>query len=374
MRLICFLLAIYAFAPLIMNAQSSKSRKNGFVLSGRLVGAGGKKIYLYERAFYKENNRVDSTKADPSGKFIFRGLVSEPTYCMLQTSANGQAIGFYLENRSMRIEGYTDSLYAAIVTGSPEEAIRQKYDQVYRRFDLNALEEKQEQARSLGDTTALRLLKKQMKQVIDQQKEAKIDLMKRFPLAAASVNQVAGYIASRQAGDLIVADSLLRIYETSRIAGSGQVKFFRKDWRIAQKTAIGTRAVDFLQPDTTGRAVSLSSFKGRYVLVDFWASWCGPCRQESPVLVKAYQDFSGKNFTILSVSLDKSRSAWIKAIADDHLAWTHVSDLKFWQNEAAKQYAIGSIPFNMLVDPEGKILALNLRGEGLYDYLKANLP
>ncbi|GAB3276762.1 TlpA disulfide reductase family protein [Larkinella harenae] len=347
MKSLSFLLTICGFFTLSVNAQTAKKSKPGFVFSGQLSNAGGKKIYLYERAFYKKNNRVDSTLADPSGRFVFRGMVSEPTYYMLQTSANSQVIGFYLENRSMHMDGHADSLYAARITGSPEETIRQHYDQVYRRFDTNGLEEKENQAKSRGDTAAVRGLKSQLEQLLRLQKQAQVDLMKQYPLAAASVNQVSGYIASRQATDLAVADSLLRIYEASPIANSGQVKFFRKDWLIAQKTAIGARAIDFVQPDTAGRPVSLSSFKGRYVLVDFWASWCGPCRQESPFLVKAYEAFSQKNFTILSVSLDKNRSNWLKAIADDQLNWSHVSDLKFWQNEAAKRYAISSIPFNM---------------------------
>lgn len=274
----------------------------------------------------------------------------------------------------MRIDGYADSLYAATVTGSPEESIRQQYDQLYRRFNSDDLEEKQNQARSQGDTMALHVLEKQTKQLLREQKQAALALMRKYPLAAASVNQVTGYIASRQATDMAVADSLLRIYETSSIANSGQVKYFRKDWLIAQKTAIGSLVTNFAQPDTTGRPVLLSSFKGWYVLVDFWASWCGPCRQESPFLVKAYQAFSPKNFTILSVSLDKSRTNWVKAIRDDHLSWSHVSDLKYWQNEVAKRYAISSIPFNMLLDPAGRILALNLRGDNLYDFLKATLP
>jgi peroxiredoxin len=129
--------------------------------------------------------------------------------------------------------------------------------------------------------------------------------------------------------------------------------------------ALGSQAIEFSQADPEGKQVSLSSFKGKYVLVDFWASWCRPCRQENPNVVKAYNKFKDKNFTVLGVSLDKDRQPWMKAIRDDKLAWTHVSDLKFWNNEAAAKYKIQSIPQNFLIDPTGKIIAKNLRGPDL---------
>lgn len=366
-------ISIIGFISATSFAQTPKKVQKGYVLSGQLAKAAGKKIYLYERSFYKAVNSADSTKADASGKFSFRGTVTEPTYYMLQTGLNDQGIGFYIENTTMLIEGTADSLYAASVTGSTEEAIRQQYDEAYQNFDFNTLEQQEIQARTKGDTAALRIVRDRTKQLIRQERQAILSLMRRYPLSAASVNQVGNYIASHQAPDLAIADSLLKRYESSPIASSEQVKFFRKEWFTANKSVIGQPAMDFTQPDTVGRPVKLSSFKGRYVLVDFWASWCGPCRQESPFLVRAYQDFHSRNFTILSVSLDKSKASWLKAIASDQLQWTHVGDLKYWQNAAAKQYAISSIPFNMLLDPEGKILALNLRGDSLYDFLKANL-
>ena len=125
-------------------------------------------------------------------------------------------------------------------------------------------------------------------------------------------------------------------------------------------------------PDTEGRTVKLSSFRGKYVLVDFWASWCGPCRRENPNVVQAFNQFKNKNFTILGVSLDRpgQKENWIKAIKEDNLTWTHISDLKFWQSEVVPVYQVGSIPFNVLVDPDGKVVAENLRGNALEQKLQ----
>lgn len=135
--------------------------------------------------------------------------------------------------------------------------------------------------------------------------------------------------------------------------------------------ALGATAPEFTQADTSGKMVSLSSFRGKYVLVDFWASWCGPCRAENPNVVKAFNKYKNKNFTILGVSLDKpgAKTKWLAAIKKDGLTWTQVSDLKWWDNAASTAYAVQSIPQNFLLDPNGKIIGKNLRGEDLENKL-----
>lgn len=148
-----------------------------------------------------------------------------------------------------------------------------------------------------------------------------------------------------------------------------QLKYALDNLRI---TAIGSMAPDFIQNDVNGKPVQLSSFRGKYVLIDFWASWCGPCRQENPNVVRTYNKYRGKNFTVLGVSLDKEsgKDSWLAAIKSDHLEWTQVSDLKFWKNMAATLYGVHSIPQNFLIDPQGKIVGKNLRGDALDNKLK----
>lgn len=126
----------------------------------------------------------------------------------------------------------------------------------------------------------------------------------------------------------------------------------------------------FSLPNTEGKTVSIDEFKGKYFLLDFWASWCGYCRQESPYLVQAYNKFKNKNFTIVSISLDEDKEAWLKAITKDKLTWTHLSDLKGWESQAAQMFGVSSIPFNLLIDPQGNIIASELRGDALEEKLK----
>jgi peroxiredoxin len=180
---------------------------------------------------------------------------------------------------------------------------------------------------------------------------------------------IATYMLDRYAGYDINADDVDPLFamlpDAAKASPSG--KTLGEKLALARTTGIGKPAPEFVQNDTLGNPVALSSFRGKYLLVDFWASWCGPCRKENPNVVKAFEKYKEKGFHILGVSLDQSnaKDKWMKAIHDDGLIWSHVSDLQYWKNAVAVQYGVQAIPQNYLIDPAGKIVAKNLRGEDL---------
>jgi peroxiredoxin len=164
-------------------------------------------------------------------------------------------------------------------------------------------------------------------------------------------------------------EAMAPAFDTS-LHASYYLQTLKKRIEILRSVQIGQPAPQFTLPDTTGKPVPLDTFKGEFLLVDFWASWCRPCREENPNVVKAYQAYHSKGFDVLGVSFDRNKEKWEKAIQDDKLAWNHVSDLKFWNCAAGKLYGISSIPANVLLDKDQKIIARNVKGEQLMKKLE----
>ena len=189
-------------------------------------------------------------------------------------------------------------------------------------------------------------------------------------ISLRALTQVAGF--GRDLDPAVVGPLFEGLAPAVRQSPDGQA--FAARQAEARHLGVGQLAPDFTQNDPSGRPVSLRDFRGQYVLLDFWASWCKPCRAENPALVAVYQQFKSRHFTVLSVSLDQDQGKWEKAIAADGLKWTHVSDLKPEQNEVAWRYGIKGVPQNLLIGPDGLILALNLHGMALSQKLAAVLP
>ncbi|MBO9202996.1 MULTISPECIES: peroxiredoxin family protein [Niastella] len=220
------------------------------------------------------------------------------------------------------------------------------------------------------DTIGLAQWRYEMKGLKDYRRQQEIAFIKAHPnyqVSAEALKDALGYLPD----DIRIYDKLFKGL-SKEVQKSKEGILLKKSIDGFMAVRIGAVAPLFSSPDTAGVSINLKDFRGKYVLLDFWASWCIPCREENPSVLKAYQQFRDKNFTVLGVSLDQSnkRAAWIKAINDDGLVWNHVSDLTYWNNAVAKLYSIRSIPQNFLIDPNGKIVAANLRGEELFNKLQ----
>ena len=312
-----------------------------------------------------------------NGSFEFKGTLATATSGSLILAHAGETMGtirrsrkidrlsIYVEAGTINIKG-ADSVYKATITGSKLNTENQALQAELKPFNdkMTALYA-EEAAAGKNVTPEMNEAFDKRENAIDAEKKVVYGkFIKAHPASLVSLNNIQGYIGYyAEASDLEPMYNIL----SPELKATKQGKAYAEMIPKLRLVALGAQAPLFSQNDKDGNPVTLASFKGKYVLIDFWASWCGPCRHENPNVVKAYNQFKDKNFTILGVSLDQptGRDRWLNAIADDGLVWTQVTDLKFWKNEVSTLYGVQAIPQNFLLDPDGKIIGKNLFGQEL---------
>jgi thiol-disulfide isomerase/thioredoxin len=359
----------------------SGCKKSAVQISGKLQNP-VKGVYIYLNEL-KANEIVllDSLKIGEDGKFSFKREATLPTFYLLKINNNDFFTTLVEPGEKFRIEALFDSLnYPSFISGSKGTEKMIAYDKALKNTVLKLMSLNEIYSQNSGnpdmskvvqslDSMAQQYLNEiniYTKKYIDQNIKSMISLKALYQQVAPQV-----YVLDpvKDIKYFVKVDSSL----FSRYPESSLVKSLHEQVQIlisrAGATALlksGDEAPEISLPNADGKTVTLSSTRGSIVLLDFWASWCSPCRKENPNLIKAYNQYRGKGFKIFQVSLDKTKEDWLKGIKDDNLnQWIHVSDLKYWNSAVVQLYKIESIPFNLLLDNQGKIIATNLRGEDL---------
>jgi peroxiredoxin len=352
-----------------VTASTAFSQEKPFTVTGKL-SVPNDVNYVFLNYSSNGNRVLDSVKP-VNGVYSFKGKIADASLGSVSANFNDakkrkQGFNLYMEGSNINIE-HTDTLFGKVkVSGSMAHAEFDKLTETMKPYNqkLMDINKKYADAAKAKDQAEIDRQREAYNATTNEVKDAVYGAyVKNNPSSP-----LVGYALNNYAGPIIDVAKVEPFYnslpEQVKTSKAGKTLWDRIE--KTKKTEVGQIAPDFTQNDTLGRPVSLSSHRGKYLLVDFWASWCGPCRQENPNIVAAFNKYKDKGFSVFGVSLDdKDKDAWMKAIHDDKLYWTQVSDLKYWENEVSTAYGIRSIPQSYLLDPTGKIIAKNLRGEAL---------
>ncbi len=365
----------FAFACMACHVSAQQVRITGHMENSQPVQA----IYLN---YTTGEKKVVDTTLLVNGMFHFVNELRETTNALLvvlfepvdrESNPRREMKNIFMEPGKIDVF-IRDSVKNAIIKGSASHDAYEEYLKLLKPYQTRQTAVAAEifDLVNQGKTEGVDLLREEY-QRLEQEKKEQIMLpyVASNPASPIALSVLTGY-----AGYFFEAKKIEPLFEMMPVSvqQSPSGLAFREKIEIAKKTGIGVYAMPFTQYDKEGNTVTLNDYKGRYVLLDFWASWCAPCRKEKPNLIRAYHQFKDRNFTVLGISLDHNRQSWINAIGADGIEWTNVSDLKAKNNEVAIIYGITNIPQNFLVDPEGVIIARNLMGEALHKKLDEVLP
>lgn len=346
---------------LIISLSACNSRKsNEYVINGKIDGKFSGNVYLQKNA--DGQFQILDTAVVENGKFKFKGIIETPDIYYIGID-EARFVGFFNEASDISISFNIDSLNKPVVEGSVSDNEYRKYLTKMDEYQSSqiGIYTKYNEAARINDSVQMQLIEKQMEELDIKKKADLMDYIKSNPSSFVSP-----YIAMRHSYELELSD-LRDIISSldSKVKKSSFSVMLEERMAVLESVEVGKTAPDFTMNDPEGNPITLSSMRGKVVLIDFWASWCGPCRKENPNVVAAYKKYSPKGFDIIGVSLDRDATSWKNAISDDNLTWTHVSDLQYWNNAVSKKYGVMSIPSNVLLDVNGVIIARNLTGEDL---------